>query len=105
MQKQIKKTFLNKVLDKEVEPEADKNEDFLYVNFMEMTNRATFKWPTQLDMLNVHVTDILFRCTPPLLSPCSSSSRSSSFELTKEDLAKAKRLFTKSKENYPINFF
>jgi hypothetical protein len=60
------------VLDKEVEPEADMDDNYLLLNFMEKCKQL--RWPEKLDLLNVLKTDILCAVRAPMLNrSCSSS--------------------------------
>lgn len=92
--------YVGQVLDKAVEPEADKNDLYFFVNFMEKGKGDVLKWPVKLDMLNMLESDILFMCEPPLPVSSSSSSRSVSFTLNKAELKKAKHMFMLSKAYY-----
>jgi len=85
--------YVGQVLDKEVEPEAAKGEEYLYVNFMERGVGDVLKWPVKLDMLNVLESDVLCNCDAPEPVITSSSSRSSSFRLSKNDLKTVKHTF------------
>jgi len=77
---------IGQVLDKEVEPEADPDQNYVYLNFME--KRKQLRWPEKVDMLNVHRDDILCHVRPPTLTVGCSSSRSVSFQLESTDLKK-----------------
>lgn len=120
--------YVGQILDKEVEPEAVQDDQFVFASFMERNQADLFKWPTRLDMLNtlkVRIIsflgnfvvkllftgtgtnncfylkdDILFTCKPPSLSGSTSSSRSASYSLTSAELKKAKRMFLESKAYY-----
>lgn len=44
--------YLGQILDKSIEPDADPDDKYLYVNYMEKSKSNHFKWPVRLDMLN-----------------------------------------------------
>lgn len=99
--------YYGQVVDKRMEPEAEPDNDYLFITFMERDRigEDSMRWPTRADMLNIPLSDVLFGCNPPLLKSCTSSSRSASYEMSKEDIKTTKRLFKSklsSKENYPI---
>ena len=97
--------YLGQVLDKKLEPEAEEDADFIYVNFMERSQIGSsngFRWPVKLDMLNVQLSDIIMRCDPPNLNSCTSSSRMASYVMSQKDHTATKRIFKSRKEFYPI---
>jgi hypothetical protein len=61
------------------------------------------QWPRRLDLLDVLKVDILFSCQLPNPSPGTSSSRSITYSLYKEELKKAKHLFMLNKAYYPTS--
>jgi hypothetical protein len=100
--------FVGQVLDKEIEPEAEMDNNYVFINFMKRTAGDLLQWPKRLDHLNVLKDDILFICQPPTPSQATSSSRSTTFSLSKADLNKAKSMFMIAKAYYPtkiLNFF
>lgn len=95
--------YVGQVMEKEGEPEAEEREEYLFINFMMRTAGEKLQWPRRLDHLNVLKVDILFSCQPPTPSPGTSSSRSITYSLSKEELKKAKRLFMLNKAYYPTS--
>jgi hypothetical protein len=93
--------FVGEVRDKKGEPEAEVSDDYLYISFMTRTPGDLFQWPKRLDLLNVLTEDILFSCQAPTLSGATSSSRNSTFSLTKSEIKKANNLFMLYKAYYP----
>jgi hypothetical protein len=93
--------YLGQVMDKEGEPEAEESDSYLLVSFMERMKGDLFKWPSRSDILNVLKDDVLFRCAPPTPGPSTSSSRFNSLVLSKEDLAKARKMFMENQAYYP----
>jgi len=89
--------FVGEVRDKEGEPEAEESENYVFISFM----KCTAVWPKRLDLLNVLKDDILFSCQAPTLSRATSSSRSTTFSLSKSDLKRANNLFMLYKAYYP----
>jgi len=99
--------YVGQVMEKEGEPEADERDEYVLVNFMKRSgtkNEPIFQWPDKVDHLNVLVSDIFFKCSPPVPNINTSSSRSISFSLTKDDLEKARVMFVQLKANCPIKF-
>jgi hypothetical protein len=93
--------YVGQVMEKEGEPEAEEADCYVFVSFMKRTTGDLLQWPKQLDVLNVLKDDILFSCQPPTPSRATSSSRSTTFSLSKIDLKNAKRLFLLNKAYYP----
>jgi len=93
--------YVGQVKDKEEESEADRNDIYIYVDFLQRTPQNFFYWPKKADLLNVLKEDVLFAVRSPTLVNASSSGRTTNLQLTKDDLAKAKRLFTLYKAFYP----
>jgi hypothetical protein len=93
--------YVGQVMDKEGEPEAEESDCYLLVSFMEKMKGDQFKWPNRSDILNVLKDDVLFSCAPPIPGPSTSSSRFNSYLLSKKDLAKANKMFTKNQAYYP----
>jgi len=73
----------------------------LYISFMKRTAGDLLQWPKRLDLLNVLKDDILFSCQAPTPSRATSSSRSTTFSLSKSDLKRANNLFMLYKAYYP----
>jgi hypothetical protein len=94
--------YVAQVLDKELEPEAESDESYLFLNFMKKSLTSdSLQWPTQTDKLNMLREDILFSCMPPSPSAGTSSSRNTTFSLSREDLLKAKLMhMMRKKVNY-----
>jgi len=82
---------VGQILDKEVEPEAEKGDKYVFVNFME--KRKQFRWPEKLDLLNVLKKDILCVVKAPKITIGTSSSRAVSFQLDQKDLKKVVEKF------------
>jgi hypothetical protein len=95
--------YVGQVIDKEGEPEAEEDENYVFISFMKRTAGDLLQWPNRLDLLNVLKEDILFMCQAPAPSPATSSSRSTTFSLSKGDLIKAKKMFMIAKAYYPTN--
>jgi hypothetical protein len=95
--------YVGQVMEKEGEPEAEKGDEYIFVNFMMRTVGDKLQWPRRLDLLNVLKVDILFTCQPPTPSAGTSSSRSITYSLSKEELKKAKHLFMLNKAYYPTS--
>ncbi len=93
--------FVGEVRDKEWEPEAEESENFVFISFMKCTAGDLLQWPKRLDLLNVLKDDILFSCQAPTPSRATSSSRSTTFSLSKSDLKRANNLFILYKVYYP----
>lgn len=95
--------YLAQVLDKDVEPEAESGDGYVFLNFMKKTHTGeSFQWPSIADRLNVLKEDILFVCDPPVPSAGSSSSRKTTFSLSKGDLKKAKAMLMQKQAYYLI---
>jgi hypothetical protein len=92
--------YVGQVLKKDGEPEADLDDSYVFISFMERAQGDLLKWPQRSDMLNTHKDDVLFVCEPPIPSASSSSSRSTTFALSKSDLNKAKQMFMLAKAYY-----
>jgi len=90
--------WVGEVRDKECEPDADPDEDFLFVNFMEKGKQL--RWPEKLDMLNVPKRDILCMVRPPTITVGCSSSRAVSFQLSSSDQKNVVALFNAHKAYY-----
>ena len=67
----------------------------------EAHRRELLQWLKHLDLLNVLKDDILFSCQAPIPSRATSSSRSTTFSLSKSDLKRANNLFMLYKAYYP----
>jgi FKBP-type peptidyl-prolyl cis-trans isomerase len=93
--------YVGQVREKEGEAEADMREEYVLVDFMKRTAKNQLEWPKKLDMLNVLLEDVLFSCQSPTLVHASSSGRTTTCQLSKEDLNKAKKLFKLYKAFYP----
>lgn len=89
---------VGQVLDKEVEPDADPDSSYVFLNFMQ--KGKALRWPEKLDTLNVLKTDILCPLKPPTLNFGGSSSRSVSFKLNAKDQKKVCTLFQNYKAYY-----
>jgi hypothetical protein len=87
--------FVGEVRDMEGEPE-----DYVFISYMKRTAGDLLQMPKHLDLLNVLKDDILF-CQAPTPSRATSSSRSTTFSLSKSDLKKANNLFMLYKAYYP----
>jgi hypothetical protein len=97
--------YVGQVMSKEGNPKAEMGEEYLLLSFMDrQKQKNTLKWPERQDILNTLKCDVLFACQPPEPSACSSSSRSTTFSLSKADLSKAEKLFKKSQAYYPTRF-
>jgi len=81
-----------------VEPEADPDDEYLFLNFMEKTKQL--RWPVKLDTLNLLKTDILCSVKAPTINSGCSSSRSVSFRLDPKDQKKVITLFQNFKVYY-----
>jgi hypothetical protein len=93
--------YLAQVLDKEVEQEAECEDNYVYLNFMKKNHTGeSFQWPSTPDRLNMLKEDILFTCDPPAPSAGTSSSRRPTFTLSKMELKKAKWMHMLKKVNY-----
>ena len=57
--------YVGQVMSKEGEPEAEEDDDYLLVSFMERSKGDLLKWPQKMDILNMLKDDILFLCQPP----------------------------------------
>lgn len=98
--------YLAQVLDKVEEPEAEKGDDYVYLNFMKKHPASdSFQWPSRQDRLNMLREDIIFTCDPPVPSAGTSSSRNPTFTLSKGDLKKAKELQMLKKVYYLTNIY
>jgi hypothetical protein len=97
--------YVGQVLDKKGEAEAEQEDNYILVSFMERVQGDHLKWPKRLDLLNVLKDDVLFVCEPPTPGASTSSSRVNSFVLTKEDLKKAKQMFLETQDYYLTKIF
>jgi hypothetical protein len=88
-------------MEKDGEPEAELGDNYIFLNFMERTQGDLLKWPKRADMLNMLKDDVLFTCQAPIPCAATSSSRSTTFSLTKSELNKAKHMFMLEKAYYP----
>jgi len=82
---------IGQVLDKNNEPDAEDDDDFLHINFME--RKKQLHWPEKLDLLNVPKCDIICTVRAPTITFGCSSSRSVSFQLSQADIKKVSTLF------------
>jgi hypothetical protein len=58
--------YVAQVLDKEQEQQAERDENYVFLNFMKKTHTGdSLQWPSKTDVLNVLREDILFSCAPP----------------------------------------
>lgn len=85
--------YVGQVIDKANEDRALPDKQYLYVSYMERVASNLFKWPSKLDKLNTLIEDVMFACQPPLPSTSTSSSRTISYSLSKDDLLKAVVMF------------
>jgi hypothetical protein len=92
--------YVGQIMAKEGEPEAEEDDRYLLVSFMERTSGDLLKWPRRSDILNVLKEDILFACEPPTPCAATSSSRSVTYSLSRAESKKAKNLFM-TKAYYP----
>ena len=101
-----KKWYVGKVLNKEEEPEAVEDENYIMCSFMEqLSDRNCFRWPVRLDVLNMVKDDVLFTCQPPVPSSNTSSTRVNSFMLTWKDFDEATKLFEIAQASYPTKIY
>jgi hypothetical protein len=99
--------YVGQVLDKKMEKNALPTDDYVYLNFMQRVVKDTdlFKWPDKADKLNTLTEDVLFVCSAPLPSPATSSSRSITYVLSKDDTKKANIMLNKAYYHTIFNVF
>lgn len=90
------KWYVGLILEKQAEERALPGKQYLYVSYMERLENDTLKWPVRPDKLNTLRGDVLFVCKAPTPSHGTSSSRSISYTLSKDDLKTASYLFDKA---------
>jgi hypothetical protein len=99
--------FVGEVLDKGGEPEAEEGDNYVFINFMQHGQQGSqgerLVWPRKVDRLNVLKEDILLACQAPLPNPSVSTIRGVTYSLTKAEIEKTKKLFSRFKAYYPTS--
>jgi len=85
--------YVGQILCKTSEPMAQPGEEYLYVSYMERSDKDVLKWPLKVDKLNTHVEDILMACKAPSPLKGTSSTRSVLYTLSAKEVEKANTLF------------
>jgi hypothetical protein len=94
------KWYVGQVLDKKKEKNALPQDHYVFISFMQRMESSgdqdIFKWPNKPDKLNTLKEDVLFACGDPTPSNATSSSRSISYSLSKDETKKAYMLLNKA---------
>jgi hypothetical protein len=79
--------FVAQMQDKEQEQEADRDKNYVFLNFMKKNHTGdSLQWPRMTDRLNILQEDILLGCDPLIPGAGTSSNRAPTFSLSNSKL-------------------